>query len=147
MKTKTKDKTLHSVRSNPDTEKFFQEHYGTLYSGGTEAVNVFPYFRKWALERLHEEITAQEFEQMNEVVPQNYLYIEFMLDPVMMMRVITNHYELHGGPKDFVDLRMKIGDIHPIHLFFLFSEIKRWRKLKQKVPQYTIQEFFNEDMF
>lgn len=147
MRVKVKDKIKTTIRVAPAAREKYIKLYSSFYKGAEIAAAVFPFLRTYALERLREEITPEDMQIANMLIPNEYLVEELMIDPVTMIRTMINQQNMYEFEVDFESFKIKIGDIHPIHLYFLFSEIRRYREIQKDVPTYSIRQFFNEDMY
>jgi hypothetical protein len=135
-----------TIRCNQETKDAYEEVYSSFYYGAKTAAQVFPTLRIYALQQLQKEITPEEFEIAEKLIPDTYLKHTLMMDPVLMMRAITMQQEKHRLDIDFQHFKIKIGGLDPIHLYFMFSEIKRYREIKKEVPGYDAKEYFKSEM-
>ncbi len=135
-----------TIRTTPEIREAYEEDFDSFYIGAKIAVNVFPYFRNTALQAIKDIFKPEEFEHLEKLVTDRYLKEEIMTDPVSMVRCITKQQEIKKLNIDFEDLKTKINETNPIHLFFLFYEIKRYRKIAEKVPGYRAKQFFKSEL-
>lgn len=134
-----------TIRTTPDVRQMYEDIYTSFYIGAKTAVNVFPYIRNQALQQIKEEMTPKDFEAVNELVTDQYLKDSIMTDAVSMIRCMVSQQQIKKLPIDFEELKFKIGEIDPIHLYFMFSEIKRYRRIANNVPGYRAQQFFKTE--
>lgn len=135
-----------TIRTTPDIKEMYEDIYPSFYIGAKTAVNVFPYMRIQALDKVKEKISPIEFEQINNLVTDQYLVDSIMIDPVSMIRCMVGQQQIRKLSIDFEELKFKVGEIDPIHLYFLFSEIKRYRRIAKKVPGYRAKQFFENEL-
>jgi hypothetical protein len=135
-----------TIRCTLEVKAKLEKVFTSFYKGAEIAANSFPYLRVYALEKAKEKITDIDFENINKLVQDQFLNEEYMVDPVIMLRSMSNQQSFKELDIDFFDLKTKLGDMDPILLFFVFLEIKRFRDIKKDVPSYKEKQFFNEDM-
>jgi hypothetical protein len=135
-----------TIRTTPDIKEMYEDIYPSFYIGAKTAVNVFPFFRNAAIGQIKDKLSPEDFENINNLVTDQYLKDSIMIDAVSMIRCMVAQQEMKKLSIDFEDLKWRVGEIDPIHLYFLFSEIKRYRRIENKVPGYRARQFFKNEL-
>lgn len=135
-----------TIRTTPDIKEMYEDIYPSFYIGAKTAVNVFPFFRNAAIQQIKDKLSPEDFDNINKLVTDQYLKDSIMIDAVSMIRCMVAQQEIKKLSIDFEDLKFRVGEIDPIHLYFMFSEIRRYRRIEKKVPGYRARQFFKNEL-
>jgi len=136
-----------TIRIDLDEVDRYRDIYMYHTTGLEVAVKTHLYIRNIAIKEIKKTITEEDFVSINELVDIELLGPKTMYDRDIMLKSMKNKYEVAGGFSfSFKNLEKKLMKITPERFLFLFTELFRYRRYLDQVPNYNPREFFNEEI-
>lgn len=137
-----------TITVNQEIGDRYKDLYETISSGVREAANGFLWLRSVVLNEIKQIIDIEDFISINELVDDEILVQQTMPLHDVMLNAMWLKYNVAGGYTfSFQSLADKLRQLSTSHLYFLFAELRRFRVFHNRIPEFTLRHFWENEMF